>query len=112
MDWGQKVLGDLKMERNGKGLTRDSARIAALLPGTISFGEQAFDCVILNLSDRGASLSLETDATIPFVFDLMIDGERRHRRCRVVWRVERQLGISFDADQRGDTNYDDRYFAG
>ena len=99
------------MERNRKGLTRDSARKAALLPGTISFGEQALDCVVLNLSARGASRSLETDATIPFAFDLAIDGERQHRRCRVVWRVERQLGISFDADHRKDTTYDDRCLA-
>lgn len=100
------------MEKTRKGLTRDSARTAIIVPGTISFGEQALDCVILNLSARGASLSLETDATIPFVFDLMIDGERRRRRCRVVWRVERQLGISFDTEQREETNYDDRCLAG
>ena len=99
------------MERNGKGLTRDSARKPALLPGTISFSEQAIDCVVLNLSARGASLSLETDATIPFAFDLLIDGERRPRRCRVVWRVDRQLGISFDTDQREDKTNDDRCLA-
>lgn len=99
------------MKGYGKSLTRDSARKAALLPGTISFGEQRLDCVVLNLSAQGASLSLNADATIPFAFDLTIDGERRHRRCRVVWRMERQLGISFDTDQREDRPHDDRCYA-
>jgi hypothetical protein len=100
------------MERTRKSLVRDSARKAVLVRGTIAFGEQEFDCVVLNLSARGASLSLETDTTMPFAFDLAIDGERRQRRCRVIWRIDRQLGISFDIDQREDTTHDDRCLAG
>jgi hypothetical protein len=87
-------------------LESDSARKQLLVPATITFGEREVGCVVLNLSARGACITLDVDAVTPPAFGLAIDGERGRRRCRVIWRIERRLGISFGADQREAATYD------
>ncbi len=52
------------------------------------------DCVVLNLSDGGACLKVETPVGVPDSFDLLLDhafvGD-----CRVIWRKATQIGVAF-----------------
>ena len=56
--------------------------------------------MVLNISTGGARLLLESDAAIPFAFDLEISGEHGPRRGLIVWRNDRQIGVVFDLDER------------
>jgi PilZ domain len=56
--------------------------------------EAVIDCVVLNLSDGGACLKVETPIGIPDTFDLMLDHASLHN-CRVVWRKATRIGIQF-----------------
>ena len=53
------------------------------------------DCMISDLSDRGARLFAE-GVEVPDQFNLLISGDTGHRReCRVVWRLGGEIGVSF-----------------
>jgi hypothetical protein len=78
----------------GKGKL-DGSRLPVNKSGTISFGSQKVDCLVLNLSANGAGLTLTSEAVLPLAFDLEISDEKIRRRCLVVWRIERRLGVWF-----------------
>jgi hypothetical protein len=74
------------------------------------FRDTRIDCLVLNVSDGGAGLVTERDIAVPPSFHLEIDGERVRRRCRVVWRDDRQIGVSYDFDSSvSDRGRDDRF---
>ena len=77
----------------------DSRRRLVLKAGTVSFPGMSIGCFVLNISNGGAGLVVESDIAIPLSLDLEISEERVRRRCTLVWRNERQLGVSFDSDQ-------------
>jgi PilZ domain len=77
----------------------DSRRYIVLKAGTISFDDTRIGCLVLNMSTGGAGLILESDAALPLSFDLEINDERLRRRCRAVWRDDRQIGIAFNQDR-------------
>ena len=53
------------------------------------------DCMITDMSERGARLYSEIE--MPQTFTLAISGEGNHdrRECRVVWRLGGELGVEF-----------------
>ena len=64
--------------------------------GSISFERYAgIDCVVRNLSERGACLELDCPGSLPDDFSLIIRPENVRRTCRLVWRAERRLGVRF-----------------
>ena len=64
--------------------------------GTIEFGGGGIDCTVKNLSDTGAALEVLSPLYIPDRFTLFVPTDRFKRRCHVVWRKERRIGIAFD----------------
>jgi hypothetical protein len=52
------------------------------------------DCTVLNLSDLGACLRVESPIGIPDTFDLVLDNAPV-RNCHVTWRKATQIGVAF-----------------
>jgi PilZ domain len=52
------------------------------------------NCTVLDLSDLGACLKVESPIGIPDTFDLVLD-HTLVRACRVTWRKATQIGIEF-----------------
>ncbi|WP_229197345.1 PilZ domain-containing protein [Bradyrhizobium acaciae] len=77
----------------------DSQRTPLMKRGAIFFGSTTVDCLVLNISTGGAGLAVESDAAIPFAFDLEIESEPIRRHCILVWRLERRLGVMFEFDR-------------
>jgi hypothetical protein len=75
---------------------RNVARYRALKGARIIFKgrEAVIDCVVRNLSDRGACLKVESPFGIPDSFDLVLD-HASVLICRVTWRKANQIGIEF-----------------
>jgi hypothetical protein len=73
-------------------------RLRTILAGRISFNEGAFtiDCVVRNLSDTGAKLALPSILPVPDRFDLIILRTNVTRKCRLRWRREDEMGVSFE----------------
>jgi len=87
------------MDQALKKFKKDSRRTILMKAGTVSFRNTSVGCLVLNISSCGAGLVVESDVPLPFVFDLAIDGIPGRRRCLIVWRIERRVGVSFDFDR-------------
>ncbi|MDP2354442.1 MAG: PilZ domain-containing protein [Beijerinckiaceae bacterium] len=74
---------------------RTALRKRVLKAGQVEFGGGAIDCTVRNLSDTGAALSVESPVGIPAEFNLVIVSDNVNRRCRVVWRKDNRIGITF-----------------
>lgn len=92
-------VGGWDMQNALKNYKYDGRRKTILKTGTISFQGTSIGCFVLNISVGGAGLIVESDVAIPFLFDLEIDEGRIHRRCVLVWRNDRQIGVSFEFDR-------------
>jgi hypothetical protein len=59
---------------------------------------QRCKCVITNISDRGAHISIADSDALPDSFVLLLaENGATRRRCRVIWRKPRETGIKFDS---------------
>ena len=74
---------------------RIAPRKRVLKAGEIEFGGGAIDCVVRNLSETGAALSVESPVGIPAEFNLIVASDHVNRRCRLAWRKENRIGITF-----------------
>jgi hypothetical protein len=74
---------------------RIAARRRMLKAGTIEFGGGGIDCTVRNLSETGAALEVVTPLFIPDRFTLFVPTEQLKRPCRVIWRKEKRIGVTF-----------------
>lgn len=75
---------------------RSTPRHKKLKAGTIEFGGDAIDCTIRNMSETGAALDVVTPLFIPDRFTLCVPTENLKKRCHIVWRKEKRIGVAFD----------------
>ena len=73
-------------------------RQRTLKAGKIVFNHRfcVVDCTIRNLSADGACLQVPSTIGIPESFDLLIEADKATRACRVAWKRENRLGVSFE----------------
>jgi len=69
-----------------------------LLAGKIicNFGQSTIDCVVHWISDRGATIEVESPLGMPRHFHLLITGEGVPRPCKLVWQSDKELGLEFE----------------
>jgi len=78
---------------------RTSARQRSFLRGRIQLnnGQIALDCLIRDLSTRGARLIFPATPSIPDVVDLHILQKEQTLRAHVQWRQGEEVGVTFAA---------------
>jgi hypothetical protein len=52
-------------------------------------------CILHNLTSEGACLSVANTDCLPDNFELTFERGRTRRQCRVMWRTQTRLGVSF-----------------
>lgn len=79
---------------------RSEIRRRAFKGGTLSFnnGYGALECVVRNLSTRGARLVFGDTSAVPSRFELRISGEGLARNALVRWRTPTVVGIELELD--------------
>src|ERR1043166_6427593 len=72
-------------------------RLPPLKAGKIVFDRPpcVIDCTVPHLSAAGACLQLPSTVGIPERFDLVIAPEKCPRPCRVAWKDETRVGVTF-----------------
>ena len=75
---------------------RIASRRRVLKAGSIEFGGGEFECTIRNVSETGAALEVMTPLYIPDRFTLAVHSEQSKRTCRVIWRKQKRIGVTFD----------------
>jgi hypothetical protein len=59
------------------------------------FGGATIDCVVRNQSATGAALEIASPIGIPDEITLVIAADKVRRRCVVVWRKQKRIGVAF-----------------
>ncbi|PZA13258.1 PilZ domain-containing protein [Rhodopseudomonas palustris] len=75
---------------------RKTPRRRVLKAGTIDVGGGAIDCRVRNVSEAGAALDVVSPLYIPDRFTLYVPSDQIKRACRVIWRKDGRIGVSFD----------------
>src|SRR5476649_1315087 len=58
---------------------------------------QLHGCILSDVSDTGACIGVEDSKPIPDEFTLLLSSNgAAQRKCRVVWRKPRQIGVTFE----------------
>jgi hypothetical protein len=72
-------------------------RLRTLKTGKIVFDRRScvIDCTVRNLSAVGACLELPSTIGVPDRFDLLIGPGKAARRCRVAWKDDTRVGVTF-----------------
>ena len=52
-------------------------------------------CGVRDLSKLGAGLDIAAEVYIPDVFKLVLEMETVQRRCKIAWRKDNRLGVTF-----------------
>jgi PilZ domain len=75
---------------------RRAKRIRTLKSGRIVIDPNmsALDCIVRNLSPRGALLLVPSIA-VPDNFELVFSASRARHECRVAWRASDRVGVEF-----------------
>lgn len=77
---------------------RKTVRTKILLAGMVSYGGgRTADCAVRDLSPSGARVSCSVAHELPEEFELHLPSRGRAHRVKVHWRVDRELGVSFEA---------------
>ncbi|WP_245286571.1 hypothetical protein [Bradyrhizobium sp. ARR65] len=67
----------------------------ALEPGRIEFHERSVSCLVRSLSEHGAAIDVISPRGIPDHFTLVLPLEGATHRCRLVWRRDMEIGVTF-----------------
>ena len=69
---------------------------------TLSLGKITTDhgdtigCVVVNRSGKGACVEVDSPIRVPETFMLTVSDEKINRACRIVWRLGKRIGVSFE----------------
>jgi PilZ domain-containing protein len=61
----------------------------------IKFGDRKIGCVVRNLSSTGAAVEVPNEPGIPSKFALSIPRLGLSMTCRVAWRRDHRIGVTF-----------------
>src|SRR5882672_5479452 len=93
-------MGETMVER------RSSARKKSFLQGRIYYNNQrsSVDCLVRDISERGAKLVFSDAVAIPDVVELYLPGKDEVHRVRLQWRKGDEIGVGFGGSgEAGDT---------
>lgn len=76
--------------------TRIAPRFRVAKPASIKYDREKIDCVVRDLSATGSALEVANAGAIPVKFTLVIPEDGLSLPCRVVWRRDFRLGVTFE----------------
>jgi hypothetical protein len=76
---------------------RQDVRDKVFLGGIAEFNERAstMDCVVRNISERGACVEVDETARLPASVNLKIPGKGRSFIADMIWRHANRVGLAF-----------------
>jgi PilZ domain len=85
------------MEEEAMQDRRESVRDRVLLGGVaeINRSGSTMDCVVRNISERGACIEFDQAAKVPEEMNLTISRKGRSFLARLIWRQANKVGLAF-----------------
>jgi PilZ domain len=78
-----------------KHFERDVRRTRRLSAWIKTEGRALLECQVLDISQQGAKVSVETPPAVPDRFELAFSHGGQSRVCEVMWRRAKMLGVRF-----------------
>jgi hypothetical protein len=75
---------------------RAHPRKKVLMSATIEFADSIVNCLISDISISGAAIEVARAREVPEQFNLVFKADAARISCRVVWRQEDRIGVTFD----------------
>jgi hypothetical protein len=79
---------------------RSEERAPVLVPAQITGSGRAIDCVVRDISPKGARLRVPDAGAVPQQFELHLKATNEFRPAHVRWRRTREVGVSFLPERR------------
>jgi hypothetical protein len=78
---------------------RAALRHRVLKAGKIVFDDwRAIDCQVRDISDTGAKIRIESTASLPHKFRLLIVADNTIRPVQIAWKLHNTIGVAFTGD--------------
>jgi hypothetical protein len=74
---------------------RTCARFRVLKSAKLVLSGSVRDCIVRNLSGRGARIEIPNTVELPELLQITFDRGRSTRQCRSVWRTFCGMGVEF-----------------
>jgi len=110
MSQSASIAGTVALARDASAPAQNDARRShlrrrVLKSATIAFNDRfsAIPCTVRDLSATGAHLRVEGTVNVPNIFELIIELDGLEAGCEVVWRKEKDIGVSFSSAPRTTT---------
>jgi hypothetical protein len=81
-------------------LQRAHERLRLRASAAMAYAGRNFDCVVRDISKRGARLRVLDASLIPEHFELLIKDTGETRPARVRWRRKDEVGVEFTPERR------------
>jgi hypothetical protein len=72
---------------------REKVQFAAWID--VGNGAAQRDCTVVDVSEDGARIMVASPAELPQEFYLVLSKHGTRRRCRLVWRSDEEVGMSY-----------------
>ena len=82
-------------------LRRVEERVRTLTAAQITRAGRVIDCVIRDISPKGARLRVPDAGAVPQQFELFLKQSGEYRPAQVRWRRGVEVGVSFLPERRG-----------
>ena len=82
-------------------LKRTEERTRVLAAAQITQAGRIIDCVVRDISAKGARLRVPDAGAVPSEFELLLKNSGEARPARVRWRKGVEVGVSFMPERRG-----------
>lgn len=78
---------------------RELDRVPTFLEGQLlMIAQEPIECVVWDLTNRGAKIAVDCEVLLPLFFDLRIAGYKDTFRCEGRWRTTEFIGVRFHLD--------------
>jgi len=87
---------------SGPGERRSAPRRRTLKGALVVFDhhQRALDCLVRNLSDSGAILTLDSTRDVPDRFEILLPHDHLMAEARAVWRTYKEVGVEITGPWR------------
>lgn len=79
---------------------RSEERVPTLVSAQITRAGRVIDCVVRDISAKGARLRVPDAGAVPQRFELFLKATGEYRPATVRWRRKTEVGISFAQERR------------
>lgn len=84
---------------NGISNKRELNRVPTFLEGQVlADGREPIECVVWDITNKGAKIGVDCEVSLPLFFDLHIIGYKDTFRCEGRWRTSEFVGARFHLD--------------